>query len=128
MHSRSMAILSSLLTALGSVSSVASILAHAGKHVEAAETGVGHVHGDGQMPHHEHESDGDPIPATSHPTFCGPRPASGTAQFALVMPAPISSVIQPEFTFACHCTPSLRHFLMCLPRVPAPGDVLPLLI
>lgn len=130
MFSRPIAWFCCLLTALAPTLLVASVTAHAHEHSRAASGAMEHGPCDGHVPHHRHDPDGQPIPASLQATFLSARPACGDT---LSMP---SAAGQPLFT-ALFDVPhgvspvSVRAFVdrrSRSPTVPSPGDILPLLI
>jgi len=112
------------------VLSLAQVIEHAHEHLEALLDGHGHSHEDGDTPHHEHEEDGSPIPADKSADMIRVTPPTlAKIQLQPIQPIPFgSSVTQTASTQqACLGFQNFKEHIPP-PRVPFPGDTLPLLI
>lgn len=85
---------------------------------------------DGHVPHHRHDPDGQPIPASLQATYLTARPASGetvSVPPTAAMPHFTALFDSPDGVFPV----SVRAFVdrrSRSPTSPRPGDILPLLI
>ena len=109
---------------------LAQVMEHAHEHFEALLTGDGHSHDDGNVPHHEHEEDGSPIPADKSSGMI--RVAPPTLAKVLIQPskpAPFASKsMEPDAWRLASIGFLAFKERIPPPYVPSPGDTLPLLI
>lgn len=127
---RATTLLCCFLTSSVPAFTLAEVMEHAHEHVQSELTGHGHSHEDADVPHHDHEEDGTPIPAEKSAGTI--RVAAPTNAKILIQPtelipfASMSSEVAALRQALCGFFNIKEHIPP--PRVPSPGDTLPLLI
>ena len=130
MLSRATTLLCCFLTTSVPALTLAQVIEHAHEHLEALLTGHGHIHDDGESPHHDHEEDGSPIPADKSTGMV--RVAPPTLAKILIQPIEptpfASSLLHADAGRLASIGYSAFNEHIPPPYVPSPGDTLPLLI
>jgi hypothetical protein len=119
-----------LLIVLAPTLVIASVTEHAHQHHEAAAAGSGHSNEHGDVPHRDHDGNGDPIPVLAQHSFWATRPAIDAGlQVPAPLPAPFLTLpTQPRLDLTLLAARDFADRRSRSPTTPSPGDILPLLI
>jgi hypothetical protein len=128
---RATAILCCLLTTSVPTLTLVQVIDHAHEHLDTILTGHhGHTHEDGEIPHHQHDQDGSPIPMEE---WAGVGrilpPMFAKILLQPIQPAPFAPTLAAALAWhqATFGPVGLKWHIPA-PRAPSPGDTLPLLI